>query len=101
MFRPAVPNCPALATGFNGWNALALSHAVTVCGPLLGFPTRLGRCDEKPVISGALPWAATSFESKTVNGVPLISVTIPLSCHPPKACLYHSRPFAQKGRSHE
>src|SRR5215469_9452423 len=100
MFRPAVPNCPALATGSNCWKALALSQAVTVRGPSFGLPTRLGRCDEKPVISGALPWADTSFESNTVNGVPLISVTIPLSCHPPKACLYHSCPFAQNGRSH-
>ena len=39
-------------------------------------------------LSGALPCAATSFESKTVNGVPLISVAMPFSCHPPSAAWY-------------
>src|ERR1035438_3905347 len=94
MLRPAVPNCPASRVGSSRTNALALSQALTEWGPLLGLPTRSGRCAEKPVISGALPWAATSLESNTVNGVPVISVTIPLSCHPPRACLYHSCPFS-------
>ena len=50
--------------------------------------TTSGRLAEKPVISGAPPWSETSVESKTVNGVPLIAVTMPLSCHPPRtACV--------------
>jgi len=40
------------------------------------------------VISGALPCAATSFESKTVNGVPLIAWQCHPNCHPPSADWY-------------
>ena len=56
--------------------AFALSQALTVCGPLLGFcpTTRFGRLAENPVISGAPPCTDVSLESKTVNGVPLIAV---------------------------
>src|SRR5215831_7138650 len=99
MFRRAVPNCPALATGSGRWNARALSQALTECGPLFGLPTKSGRCAEKPVISGALPCRDTSFESNTVNGVPLISVTIPLSCHVIlKTCLLDG-PDQRRGNS--
>ena len=83
-----MPNCPALAVGSSRWKAPELSHSLTVRGPLLGLPTRLGRWAENPVISGALPCAATSFESKTVNGVPLINVAMPSNCHPPNADWY-------------
>ena len=54
-----------------------VAATVAIGGFLVGF--------DATVISGAVPSAATSFESKTVNGVPLISVAIPSSCHPPSA----------------
>ena len=90
IFRPALPNC---CTGEFGscviaWNALGLSHAFADFGPAFGFcpATKLGRFAENPVISGAQPLTDTSCESNTVNGVPLITVAIPFSCHPPNAC---------------
>jgi len=53
------------------WNALALSHALGLCGPALGFwpTTRFGRLAENPVISGALPCWETSFESNKNRGL--------------------------------
>src|ERR1700761_5791444 len=98
--RPSVPNCPALTVGSSRCKAPAFSHALTVRGPLLGLPTRLGRWAEKPVISGALPCAATSFESKTVKGVPLINVAMPFSCHAPNTDWYQLCGWFQNGRSH-
>src|ERR1700686_56665 len=90
IFRPAVPNCCTGELGFGviRANALALSHAFAECGPELGFwpATKFGRLGEKPVISGAPPCSDTSLESKTVNGVPLIAVIIPLSCQAPNTC---------------
>ncbi len=61
---------------------------------------RSGRLLEKPEISGALPCNETSFESNTVNGVPLCKVTIPFSCQFPKAYSYQVCPCRQKGRLH-
>jgi len=60
---------------------------LVVRGPAFGFcpATRLGRLAENPVISGAPPCSETSLESKTVKGVPLITVAIPFSCQPPSA----------------
>src|SRR5205823_3987352 len=92
MFRPALPNCwmGELALGMTWAKAALLSHAAVLFGPEFGFwpETTLGRLAEKPVISGAPPWLETSVESKTVKGVPLISVAMPLSCHPPStACV--------------
>src|SRR6202044_3679501 len=97
---PSVPNWPALAVGSSLWKALVLSHEFTVCRPLFGLPTRFGRCAENPVISGALPCAATSFESKTVNGVPLISVAMPSNCHPPSPHWYQFWAWFQNGSAH-
>ena len=89
-----------IGCGISRWKALALSQALTLRGPLFGLPMRLGRCAENPVISGALPCAATSFESKTVNGVPLISVAMPSNCHPPSAHWYQFCPCVQNGSAH-
>src|SRR6476646_3410913 len=86
MLRPAVPNC---CTGELGswvilWNAFGLSHALVVFGPLLGSATTFGRLEKNPLISGAEPCTEKSFPSKTVNGVPVIAVTIPLTCQLPR-----------------
>src|SRR5258708_31082120 len=90
MFRPAEPNCCTgeFGLGVIRANAFALSHAFADCGPELGFwpATRFGLLAENPLISGAPPCSETSFESNTVNGVPLISVVIPLTCQLPNAC---------------
>ena len=59
-----------------------------VCGPLFGFPIKLGRFAEKPVISGAPPWRELSDESNTVKGVPLMKVAMPFSCQSPSTCSY-------------
>src|ERR1700674_1810418 len=88
--RPSLPNC---STGEFGscvrrWKALVWNHCCAVCGPEFGFPIRFGRLLEKPEISGALPCRETSAGSNTVNGVPLIRVTIPLNCQLPSACSY-------------
>src|SRR6202035_2534604 len=78
----------------------ALSQAPTERGPLLGLPLRLGRCAENPVISGAVPCAATSFESKTVKGVPLIRVAMPFNCHAPSPHWYQLWAWFQNGSPH-
>src|SRR3981189_2883988 len=102
MFRPAVPNC---CTGEFGswitcWNAPLFSQAPGVCGPALGFwpGTRFGRFEKNPVISGAEPCTEKSVESKTVNGVPLIAVTIPFTCQLPSTCWYHPCGCLQNGK---
>src|SRR5437868_5020515 len=104
ILRPALPNCwtGELGSGVIRANAFALSHALAECDPELGScpATRFGRLAEKPVISGAPPCSDTSLESKTVNGVRLIAVTIPLSCHPPNTCRYQPSACCQKGRLH-
>src|SRR5436309_5673195 len=92
MLRPAVPNCCTgeFGSGVMRWNAFALSQALGVFGPLLGFcpGTRLGRFAENPLISGAPPCSEKSTESKIVKGVPLIIVAIPFNCQPPRTCWY-------------
>ena len=77
-----------LIFGFFFWNALAFSHALGVFEPEFGScpETRFGRLEKNPLISGADPCTEKSVESKTVNGVPLMRVAIPLSCQAPSAC---------------
>src|ERR1700724_3658747 len=90
MLRPAVPNCCTgeFGLGVSRWKAFALSHACVVWGPAFGScpGTRLGRLAEKPVISGAPPCSEASLESKTVKGVPLMIVAMPLTCQAPSTC---------------
>ena len=68
------------------WKAFRLSQLLVVFGPSLGLPTTFGRLEKNPLISGAEPWTEKSFPSKTVNGVPVIAVTIPLTCQLPRTC---------------
>src|SRR5579872_1709497 len=104
MLRPALPNC---CTGELGswvilWNAFGFNHAVAVLGPALGFcpATRFGRLEKNPLISGAEPCTEKSFPSKTVNGVPVMAVTIPLTCQLPRTCWYHPLGCRHQGRLH-
>src|ERR1700758_47551 len=104
MLRPAVPNC---CTGDSGsgvicWKAALLSQAVVVLGPALGFcpGTRFGRFAEKPLISGAPPCCDTSVESKTVNGVPVITLAMPFNCQAPRMCWYQPWGRCHSGTAH-
>src|SRR5882762_5345138 len=104
ILRPALPNCSTgeLGSCTTRANAFAFSHAVVVRGPELGFcpATRFGRLAENPVISGAPPCNEASLESKTVNGVPLISVAIPFTCQFPRICRYQPCGCLQRGKLH-
>ena len=72
-----------------------------VFGPVLGFcpGTRLGRFAENPVISGAPPCTETSLESKTVNGVPLITVAMPFNCQLPEHLLIPAVRLSPEGKA--
>src|SRR5437868_4369425 len=102
MLRPALPNCwiGEFGLGVSCWKAAVLNHCNTLRGPEFGSPTRFGRFAENPVISGAPPCNETSFESNTVNGVPLMNVVIPFICQFPSACWYQACGWRQKGRLH-
>src|SRR5208337_546515 len=101
-FRPSSPNTSNLprGSGWSCWKAFTLNHSCGVRGPEFGLPIRLGRFAEKPVISGACPCSETSFESNTVNGPPLMTVTIPFNCQLPKTCPYQLLECCRNGRAH-
>src|SRR5581483_584036 len=93
IFRPALPKPPPAGTA---WKAEVLNHWSTVCGPALGSPTRFGRSvgPYSPVVEGFA-------ESTTVNGYPLLRVTIPFICQSLSSLLARKCvPFAKPGRFH-